>query len=303
MQARVRCALTEPLFMEHLRPSLTLYAYNILGSYEDAKDIVQDVFLKYSQLDPQKIQDERLFLIKMVVNLSIDRKRKQKKILASYPGHWLPEPTATENPENALYQKEILSYSLMVLLEKLASKPRAVFILKEAFDYDHDEIARTLDITADNSRKILSRARLELSEARASGASGKVQSDLLQRYLKAIQGGDMQQVEALLRSDITVVSDGGGKATAFRNIISGNRAVGALLTGLSRKTYHQVLTETGWINHQPAMFYFHEDKIVTCQIFTVADGQFSSIFFIRNPDKLKELQSKVSRFSTPVRLE
>ena len=283
--------------MEDLRPSLTLYAYNILGSYEDAKDIVQDVFLKFMQLDQNKIADKRLFLIRMVVNLSIDRKRKHKKDVANYPGHWLPEPVATENPEKYLYRKEILSYSLMVLLEKLESRQRAVFILKEAFDYDHQDIARTLDITVDNSRKILSRARQELNLA-VAGTPLRSQSAILQQYLRAIDSGDMQEVEALLRSDITVVSDGGGKAPAFRHIIRGVRRVRALLSGLARKAYHQVPTQIGWINHQPAVFYFYEGNLVTCQIFTIEDEQFSRIFFIRNPDKLARLHQSAENSVT-----
>src|SRR5688500_12875681 len=108
--------------MEELRPSLTLYAYNILGSYEDAKDIVQDVFLKFSQVDQRKVTDTKSYLIRMVVNLSIDQKRMLKKQLSDYPGPWLPQPLSTEDPHLALHRKEILSYSVLVLLEKLDSK-------------------------------------------------------------------------------------------------------------------------------------------------------------------------------------
>ena len=95
--------------MEQLRSSLILYAYNIIGSYEDAKDIVQDVFVKFSQLDQEKIEDQKLYLIRMVINLAIDRKRKQKKQLSEYPGPWLPEPIATGDPEKSIHRKEILS--------------------------------------------------------------------------------------------------------------------------------------------------------------------------------------------------
>ena len=77
-------------------------------------------------------------------------------MLPAYPGNWLPEPVATEGADHDLHQKDILSYSLMVLMEKLDARQRAIFILKEAFDYDHEEIARLLDISVENSRKILS---------------------------------------------------------------------------------------------------------------------------------------------------
>ena len=275
--------------MEELRSSLAVYAYNILGSYEDAKDVVQDVFLKFAQLDPGHIKEKKSYLIRMVVNLAIDQKRKQKKRLADYPGNWLPEPVATDDPQTPVHRKQILSYSLMVLLEKLDSKQRAVFILKEAFDYDHGEIAEVLGITIENSRKILSRAKQELQGTGAARPEKK-QQEAVNIYLSAIQSGDMKKLEQLLNDDITVTSDGGGKAPAFRNIIRGIQSVSALLSGLYKKIYHKGQVEIAWVNYQPAIFYSFENKIITCQIFSLKDGKIDRIFFMRNPDKLNHLQ-------------
>ena len=277
--------------MEDLRQSLTLYAYNILGSYEDAKDIVQDVFLRFSELDSRRIADKKNYLIRMVVNLSIDHKRKLKLQQDNYPGPWLPEPIATEDPHFAVHRREILSYSVLVLLEKLDSRQRAVFILKEAFDYDHDEIARVLGISVENSRKILSRAKNEL-RSDISVRPDSRQLDILHHYLAVLEGGDMQALELLLNHDITVMSDGGGKASAFRNVIKGVKSVGALLTGLYKKMYRHVSSEITWINHQPAISYLSEGEIITCQIFSIRNQQLDHVFFIRNPDKLRMLQKE-----------
>lgn len=275
--------------MEELRSSLILYAYNILGSYEEAKDTVQDVFLKFTQLDQSKVEDQKLYLIRMVINLSIDRKRKQQKARANYPGPWLPEPLATDDPETSVHRKEILSYSLMVLLEKLDSKQRAVFILKEAFDYDHDEIARVLEITVENSRKILSRAKTELQKNPASSSSQKSKHASLQRYLSIIEKGDMKALEHFLHADVTVISDGGGKATAFMKPVHGVKSVSALLAGLHKKAYSKVRIERGWINHEPALFYYSDSQLISCQIFSMTGEQADHIFFIRNPDKMASL--------------
>ncbi len=270
--------------MEELRPSLTLYAYNILGSYEEAKDIVQDVFLKYTQLTNNKVEDQKLYLIRMTINLSIDRKRRQKKERENYPGQWLPEPLTTDNPETSVYRKEILSYSLMVLLEKLDSKQRAVFILKEAFDYDHDEIGRVLGITVENSRKILSRAKSEL-QSNHSVLPVRDQGTL-HKYLTIMEKGDMKELEQFLNLDVTVISDGGGKVTAFMNPIQGVKPVSSVLNGIYKKVYGNAQFVQGWVNHQPALFYYADDKVFTCQIFSVTDGHIDHIFFIRNPDKM-----------------
>lgn len=273
--------------MEDLRPLLTVYAYNILGSWEEAKDAVQDVFLKFITAKPNNIKDEKAYLVRMVVNRAIDKKEKLAREISGYEGPWLPEGVATDNPEMSLWRKEILSYAMMVLLEKLDARQRAVFILKEAFDYNHDDIAHTLGITAENSRQLLSRAKKELQSEREGGA---VSSAWLAKYIAVIEAGDMTRLEQLLNEDVSVMSDGGGKAQAFRNIIRGVKDVTALLAGLFRKTKPVATLHTATINHSPALLYVHNGHVVTCQVFSIKNGRIDHVFFIRNPDKLVNLQ-------------
>src|SRR5262245_3463440 len=118
--------------MDSLRPLLTSYAYNILGSYEDAKDVVQDVMLERIKQAGTEIQNEKAYLTRSVINRAITARTRLQKMQSGYIGSWLPEPIATETADADLNQQDILSYSLMVLLEKLDAKQRAVFILKEA---------------------------------------------------------------------------------------------------------------------------------------------------------------------------
>src|SRR5690606_38079969 len=149
--------------MEDIRKLLTTYAYNILGSYEDAKDVVQDAYLKFYKLDDnESIENKKAYLVRMVINLSINLKKRKNVLVSEYPGEYLPEPLAIEGADTNIIRQDVLSYSLMVLLDKLNPKQRAVFILKEAFDYDHRDISEVLDITEESSRKLLSRAKQEL---------------------------------------------------------------------------------------------------------------------------------------------
>ena len=283
--------------MEELRPLLITYAYNIIGTYEDAKDIVQDAFLKFMNTDSDGIENKKGYLIRIVINLSINFKNRQKKLIAQYPGQWLPEPIATDQPDEIIDRKEILSYSLMVLLEKLNARQRAVFILKEAFDYDHEEIADLLSTSVENSRKLLSRAKSQL-QTNVRATSQNIPADYLEKFLHILQTGDRLGLEKLLIEDITVTSDGGGKAVAFMNMITGRKNVTNLMTGLFRKFYNNlkyntVTIEMGSVNHQPALLYYENEKLVNCQILAIKDGRITDIFFMRNPDKLKILQ-KVS---------
>jgi RNA polymerase sigma factor (sigma-70 family) len=276
---------------------LTTYAYNILGSYEDAKDVVQDAYLKFMEGDTSAIEDKKAYLVRTVINLSINKKNRQKRQRALYPGEWLPEPVATEKADAALNRKEILSYSLMVLLEKLNAKQRAVFILKEAFAYDHAEIAEVLDITEEHSRKLLSRAKEQLKTADAV-AMPKETTAYIDKYLYVIQHADMRQLEQMLHDEVTVISDGGGKATAFRKPVRGRNAVVKLLLGVYKKYYAHIPFKKTMINHEPALCYYENGKLVSCMVLFLQQDYLINVYLIRNPDKLKALEKNLSETVT-----
>ena len=274
--------------MDSLRPMLTSYAYNILGSYEDAKDIVQDVMLEMINRNGAEIQNEKAYLTRSVINRAINARNRLQKMQSGYPGTWLPEPVATETADADLNQKDILSYSMMVLLEKLDAKQRAVFILKEAFSYEHEEIAEVLDISTENSRKILSRARAALHNEPISEVT-ITPSDYLDKYIDTIRSRDIKKLEQLLSSEIVVVSDGGGKAKAALNPLVGIESASLFLAGIYNKFYSGQPIVKGFVNHDPALFFYENDKLITCQIFEWRNGLLHRTYLMRNPDKLAGL--------------
>jgi RNA polymerase sigma factor (sigma-70 family) len=275
--------------MDSLRPMLTSYAYNILGSYEDAKDIVQDVMLERINRAGTEIQNEKAYLTRSVINRAINARNRLQKMQSGYPGNWLPEPVATESADGDLHQKDILSYSLMVLLEKLDAKQRAVFILKEAFSYEHEEIAEVLDISVENSRKILSRARTAIQKESVQ-ETVKTPTDYLDKYMNAIHSRDIKKLEELLSNDIVVVSDGGGKVAAALNPLVGVTSASLFLSGIYNKFYYDRPFEKGIVNHHPALFYYENGEVVTCAIFEWKNEQIHRIYIMRNPDKLAGLK-------------
>lgn len=275
--------------MDNLQQQLTHYAYNITGSYEDARDVVQDVFLEVMKKPEEEIENKKAYLTRSVINRAINWKNRQKKFVHEYPGPWLPEPVATEKADTALEQTDILNYSMMVLLEKLNAQQRAVFILKEAFEYGHEEIAGLLGITEENSRKILSRAKKELAVERINTET-KVSSECLHKYVDAMQSGDIKRLEQLLADDVTLASDGGGKARAATKPLAGKKPVMAFVMGLYRRFYHLQRLELGAVNHCPAIFYYEEGHLVTVQVFIVENDIVENMYFIRNPSKLKAVQ-------------
>jgi len=278
--------------MEAYRSYLFSFAYNICGSAEDAEDIVQEAFLKYLQVDKTAVKNEKSYLTRMVINLAINYKNKQKKQQIYYPGDWLPEPIETDNFESKIVQKEILSYSLLVLLEKLDVKQRAVFMLKEAFNYNHQDIADLLEISPELSRQLLSRAKKLLS-ATVKSPSPIDDNSFLEKYIHAIQSGDAEMLEKLLKEDIIITSDGGGKVSAGRKPVFGLANALAMLRGIYRKFYKNPILVPTQVNHQPAILYFSEDhQLQNCQVFDIEDGKIKNIYFMRNPEKLDFLKKK-----------
>src|SRR5690606_35791310 len=169
------------------------YAYNILGSVDDAFDVIQDVMVKQLSGVGKALENERAYLIKSVINRAINLKNRNKRIREQ--AMWLPDPVSTEPADAQVKKKEIIAYSMLVLLEYLNAKERAVFILKEAFDYAHEEIAETLSITIENSRKLLSRAKrnLKANDAGCKPAAAET-PDFLQTYIHYIERGDIKSL-------------------------------------------------------------------------------------------------------------
>src|SRR5579859_2057720 len=271
------------------------YAYNILGSAEDARDAIQDVLSAWLTLDKTGIADERNYLIRSVINRAINLKKRNAR-MAGRPEGWLPEPIATDDgADRNLYLKDILSYSLLVLLEKLNATERAVFILKESLDYSHQEIAEVLSITEEHSRKLLSRAKTRLFKPETAAVMKQQQTKapvLLEQFIDAIRQRDTGRLESLLSEDIAYQADGGGKVRVVSTFTVGAVEVAALLILVHQRLLSEAMTSFAWINHEPALLYHKKQGVVVCQVFHLDDtaSRVVSISTIVDPEKLKNIQ-------------
>jgi RNA polymerase sigma factor (sigma-70 family) len=265
------------------------YAYNILGSAEDARDVIQDVLSDYVARHREGIEDEKNYLIRSVINRAINAKKRKKKVIGQSE-IWLPEPVATDDAaDRNLYLKDILSYSLMVLLEKLHATERAVFILKESFDYTHLEIAQVLSITEEHSRKLLSRAKAKLFKP-GSGAKDRDAhaSVLLERYMDAIQRRDTLQLESLLSEEVVHYADGGGKVQVVKKVSIGSTEVAEFLIMAYHRFQAQMTMRLIRVNHQTAFAFYNGDQLVVCQVFHIdKDGKIFQISSVLDPEKLR----------------
>lgn len=269
---------------------LLTYAYNIVGSYEDAKDLVQDVIEKFITLDKSNIRDESNFLIKSTINHSINFKNRHSK--KEVFGEWLPEPVSFDNAETKLIKEQTAGYTMLVLLENLNPKERAVFILKEGFSYSHSEIAELLEISPDNSRQLLSRAGKQLKDISymPDNFNSTINSDVLKKYQKALNESKIKDIESLLVNDIKLTADGGKEVKVVKATEVGKTATATLLAYVQQQFLSGKTFSFHNFNHQPAICFWQNEKLYNCQILSIDNqGQIQQIYSIVDPVKLKNL--------------
>ncbi len=280
---------------EDQRTQLFGIAYRMLGSVMDAEDVVQDAWLRYQRMDTQP-EHPAAYLRTVVTNLSLDRLKSARVQREQYIGEWLPEPlrTAEGNPADDVQRAESVSMALLVVLESLSPLERAVFILREVFDYDYADIARMLDRSEATCRKHLSRARSHVQAARSRfDVSAEAHDRLVTQFIDAVQQGDIQGVVSLLADDATLTSDGGGVVTAATRPVLGRERIGAFLAGLYAKAQRDGLTitvEAVQLNGQTGLLMRDAAGQVTlAATFEVGAGTITTLRLVRNPAKLRRL--------------
>lgn len=265
---------------------LLTYSYNIVGSSEDAHDVVQDAMEKYIALDKSEIENEVNYLIKMVINLSINFKNRSKKF--SKYGIWLPEPMTTGSADAPLIKEQVANYSLMVLFEELNPKERAVFILREGFDYGHGDIAHVLNVSEDNSRQLYVRARKKLKNQ--SFKKELPPKDSLNPYVEALMAADTDTLESLFAEDICLMADGGNSVKVVTKITEGKQRTAELLQYVYGMFLDGKEFTFTYINHQPALLFKTNNRIMSCMVFNFnAHNKLSAIYSIVDPEKLRNL--------------
>lgn len=209
------------------RPRLFGIAYRMLGSAAEAEDIVQDVWLRWQATDRNAVENPPAFLATTTTRMCINFSQSAKSRRETYVGPWIPEPVDTSNdPALGAERGEALGLAILLLLEKLSPTERAAYILREAFDYSHREIADVLQMEEENSRQLVSRARKHIVEGRRASVSSEEQRRLLEAFIDAAKKGDVAALEALFAEDVVSYSDGGGLVrTAARAPVSGRERV------------------------------------------------------------------------------
>jgi RNA polymerase sigma-70 factor, ECF subfamily len=285
------------LFLQY-RSLLFGIAYRMLGSL-DAEDVVQDTFLQFQKLDLVTIANPRGLLMTIVTRRCIDSLKSARIQRERYVGTWLPEPLPTEDLLETLAQKESLTIAFMLMLETLNPVERAVFLLRDVFDLDYAEIADTIDKSPQNCRQIAHRARIQIDRKQPRCELPiERQLELLQQFLAACNGRDLDSLMRLLAADCKFYSDGGGKAIAALKPICGRDRVISFLSNVMKQLPQNLRLIAIELNGEPGVLLQNEDLILQTLTIGIRDERIVALYSVRNPDKLAALPRSSGSFNS-----
>lgn len=300
--------MTTDVFVEH-RPALTGVAYRVLGTASDAEDVVQEAWLRWSKVDHATVDDPRAYLVTVVSRIAVDRLRSARARRESYVGEWLPEPVSTvpggsERAEIA----DSVEFALLVVLETLSPLERAVFVLREAFQFPYAEIAEIIGRGEAATRQLARRAREHVEERRPRfEADRATRRRITERFLAACVEGDLDGITGLLAEDVTLVGDGGGRAKSPLRTLRGMSKVGRFLASLTKApNTRRFLDSIGldsldglWtgiveVNGGPAAVIAAGDQVLTVIVLEIADDRVQDVYMIVNPEKMSRVHPPLS---------
>ncbi len=289
---------------EKYRPLLFSIAYRMLGSAMEAEDMVQEAFLRYQRVNAAEVESPKAYLTTIITRLCLDQLKSARAQREQYVGIWLPEPLVThdgtdfagiELPGTAYARRESISLAFLHVLERLSPVERAVFLLREVFDYPYSDIARMIGKREDNCRRYYHNAKRDLMAHRPRfEASTEGHRALIERFVKAVSTGDIDVLTELLAEDVQLVSDGGGKAPASPQPVYGRTMALRLYRNLGRfipEDGQVLITE---INGSPALVLRDTHRILAVVTFTIIEGRIQLVHNLFNPDKLQKIEPSLA---------
>ncbi len=284
---------------EAARPRLEAIAYRLLGSAQEAQDAVQETFLRWHAVDTDRVEVPEAWLTKVLTNLCLNQLTSARARRESYVGRWLPEPLLSGDPmlgpAETAEQREAVSYAVLTLMERLSPNERAVYVLREAFDHPHREIAEILDITEAASQQIFHRAKKHVAERRARPAfdPAAVQR-IVEEFLAAAASGRTDELVRLLTKDAVAMGDGGGKVPARTKAFEGAVAVAKFVWGMfqpagAKRALVGGSPEiyAGTANGDPAVVAVVAGRVVAVMCLEVTAEGIAACRTQANPDKLE----------------
>ena len=281
------------------RNLLFTVAYEMLGSAADAEDVLQETWLRWAGVDLGTVRDQRAYLVRITTRQALSRLRTLRRRKESYVGPWLPEPllTAPDVAED-VELAESVSMAMLLVLETLTPTERAVFVLREVFALEYDEIAEAVDKSPAAVRQIAHRARAHVAARRPRGVVSPAETRAaLEAFQRAAETGDLQSLLDILAPDVVFLGDGGGVVQAvLAPVVGAGRVARLLAVGLGRIAATASLQPVQ-VNGYPALILRLNGEIDAVIAVRIDDGLITGLYAVRNPEKLSrvERETAVSR--------
>lgn len=276
-----------------LQPRLRGIAYRMLGSLAEAEDVVQDVWLAWHNAKSESIEDPEAWLVTTTTRRSIDRLRLARNDRERYVGIWLPEPVLSDaeaSPEELQEAAGDLSLAFLTVLERLAPEARAAFLLREVFDADYANIAKTLDKSEAACRQIVHRAKSQLREERPRYVvSAQAHQRLMRRFSEALNSGDLQAMKRMMAESATLVGDGGGIVTSFPKPMLGGDRIAQLLYAARLRHKQDLHNRLATINGRIGILRYFGEVLESAQFYETDGERIVHVYVQRNPEKLKRI--------------
>ncbi|MBN9889337.1 RNA polymerase sigma factor SigJ [Salipiger abyssi] len=281
------------------RRRLAGLAYRMTGSVAETEDILQQAWIRFADQDPAQLDSVPRWLGAVVTRLCLDFLKSARVRRETYVGAWLPEPLVAgraPDAERSWIVSEDVSIALILTLDRLSPEMRAAFLLRDAFDYPFDDIARVVGRSPETCRQLVSRARKRLvgSEPPPDGAPDH-SLPIVTAFWHACRSGDLQGLIDLFAEEIEVHTDGGGKVPAAINVLRGRRRAAGLFAGLARKaafppppvpSLYRINGAPGFVTREPG-------NVLQTTAIGIRGDRIVAVWIVRNPDKLRHLAGLV----------
>ncbi|MDT0612846.1 RNA polymerase sigma-70 factor [Streptomyces sp. DSM 40712] len=282
-------------FVTH-RNLLFTVAYEMLGSAADAEDVLQETWLRWAGVDLGAVRDRRAYLVRITTRQALSRLRTLGRRKESYVGSWLPEPllTAPDVAED-IELADSVSMAMMLVLETLTPTERAVFVLREVFDLEYEEIAEAVDKSPAAVRQTAHRARAHVAARRPRGVVSPTETrGALEAFRRAVQTGDLQGLLDILAPDVVLLGDGGGIKQAVLRPVTGADKVARLMVGGLIKQAAEVSLAPAQVNGHPALILRLDGALDTVMAVRFDDGLITGLYAVRNPEKLTHMRRETA---------
>ncbi|MET0912342.1 MAG: RNA polymerase sigma factor SigJ [Acidimicrobiales bacterium] len=282
---------------EH-RDYLLRVAYRLLGSMDDAEEVVQEAALRAAGTETEDVREPRAWLTRVVTNLALDRLRSAPARREEYVGSWLPEPRVgdpwslqNEDPGDEVVRAAEVSLALLTVLESLSPAERAVFVLHEAFALPLSEVAGVVGRSEAACRQLAVRARRHVDEQRPRFDPDRAERvRVVASFEAACVTGDLVALASVLDDDVLLRADGGGVVKALARPLSGRDKVAATLAR-TLAGLESVVIERRMVNGEPGLVVQHSGGIAVVAL-VVAGGRLTHVDIVANPDKLRRVDQQ-----------